>query len=407
MGNHQTKFDNEATKTFKDLARDSSKPDAELCLLVIHALEEGADPNATMEFGGCNIPVLHPFIIHGKLKCVQEILKMKPDLESGSSNGMTALQIALQSILKNNNNNNNEDSVAMVRLLLDFGADVNASKSRQSSPLNRAIHSKIPGVVAELIKKKPTALVNPKTLLLAADGGNAEIVIALLGANAVLGGTRSDGATPLIVAACRGHLKVVEALVDFGADINASTDVKNTALHLAAEAGYIEVVQALMELGANIHAKNGANETALHLAAIAGRAQVCVALINKEIDTKAKNNRQYTALDEAIVNNRVEVVATMLHLQQNASFQQVNDFFKSSNFLLDLLKYNQISMFKLLFYLLAPAITFCQVDGDNLLDAAMNIQCIDAVHAILDFKSIPKSASAKDRAEFWMANFNR
>ena len=93
-----------------------------------------------------------------------------------------------------------------------------------------------------------------RSLLVAAENGDAEVVRALLDGGADTNkASTDDGETPLLWAAHKGHVEVVRMLLDGGADANkASTDDGATPLFVAAEIGHVRVVCALLESGAGV-----------------------------------------------------------------------------------------------------------------------------------------------------------
>ncbi len=136
---------------------------------------------------------------------------------------------------------------AVIPLLVEAGADVDARDDRDFSPLHAA------------------ARINQ----------NEEVVRALLAAGAELDawatGFHVDygwEATPLLEAAeSNGNPAVVAALIDAGADASARGWQGETVLHRAARGGSPEVVSLLLDAGADVHATQGGGSTPLHEAA--------------------------------------------------------------------------------------------------------------------------------------------
>eukprot|EP00966_Prymnesium_polylepis_P041985 974973-Prymnesium_polylepis.1 len=108
-------------------------------------------------------------------------------------------------------------------------------------------------------------------LHLAAIGGDAQMVRALLAA-----GARADvpwrlGATCMHEAAARGALDVLELLLRDGVQQpDAADDFGDTPLHWAAQAGHGGACAALLRTGASPRGRNAFGATALHAAAFNG-----------------------------------------------------------------------------------------------------------------------------------------
>ena len=76
--------------------------------------------------------------------------------------------------------------------------------------------------------------------------------------------TDDDGETPLYDAALIGNAEVISILVRAGADVNTTHDNGYTLLHGAAIFGNAEVIPALVKAGADVNARANLGETPLH-----------------------------------------------------------------------------------------------------------------------------------------------
>lgn len=160
---------------------------------------------------------------------------------------------------------------AIVRLLLQRGANVNASDSDGDTPLmavmragdgneNKALRKEAQRVIIRLLlakKADPNAWnrFGASALSIAADGDAIECVDSLLraGANPNVGFRYGS---PLMSASGEGNTKLVKRLLGAGADVNMTRQKwGETALHDAAEYGRLEIVKILIAHGAN--AKGG------------------------------------------------------------------------------------------------------------------------------------------------------
>ncbi|OGT84049.1 MAG: hypothetical protein A3H91_04175 [Gammaproteobacteria bacterium RIFCSPLOWO2_02_FULL_61_13] len=160
---------------------------------------------------------------------------------------------------------------AIVRLLLDAGAQVNVVDQYQISPLQSAAGTGNVKAVRVLLKDgaDPNLAATSRrgALFEAAVRGHADVIQALLQAgariDAVTLGSRMasypaftsgivdvEGVTPLIAAAEGGHFQALRLLVDAGADVNRADASGFTPLMGAARAGHAKMVQFLLNPGA-------------------------------------------------------------------------------------------------------------------------------------------------------------
>lgn len=111
---------------------------------------------------------------------------------------------------------------------------------------------------------------NSRSLHVAAQEGNREVVLALLNKNVEVNGSDAEGRTPLHLAAIHGRTDVAELLILRGGDVNAVDNKGETPLHYAAFMGHVELSRLLLEHRADIDAQDKDGETALKLAKAEG-----------------------------------------------------------------------------------------------------------------------------------------
>jgi ankyrin repeat protein len=134
-----------------------------------------------------------------------------------------------------------------------------------------------------------TALGDGMTALhYAALKNDAELARMLLYAGANLKATtRLGGYTPLLLAARGGNAAALGALLDSGADANGATVNGTTALMFAAQSGSLDAVRLLIAKGAKVDARETARgETPLMFASAYGRADVVRLLAANGADTR-------------------------------------------------------------------------------------------------------------------------
>ena len=217
---------------------------------------------------------------------VKDFLSRGFSPEGRDRDGRTALMVAVTT-----------GEPALVSLMLDAGADVNARAPG------------IPGLPPqEAMAEEPEALVTPLTL--AIEAGVPEVTSALLAGGADLDG---PGEPPLHFAAQEGDLDMVRAIVEAGADVD-SVDLEGmTPLLYASMYGHAEVVEYLVSMGADVHARYG-GETAIGLAAENGAAEV-VELLDLYVKPKQSRKARRVLEDAAPIGNvrarRLAIAATL------------------------------------------------------------------------------------------------
>ena len=149
---------------------------------------------------------------------------------------------------------NGPDGQAIVRMLIEKGADVMGRDSHGLTPLHNVKNREI----AELLITKG-ADVNARndfdhTPLHEAD--NREIAELLIAKGADVNARANDGRTPLHEAENR---EIAELLIAKGADVNARNDLNWTPLHQHAQFDFEskkEIVRLLIAKGANVNARD-------------------------------------------------------------------------------------------------------------------------------------------------------
>lgn len=100
----------------------------------------------------------------------------------------------------------------------------------------------------------------------AVESGNADLVRLLVEGGADVDATGSFGDTPLHVAVDGSYVEIVRILVEGGADVNKPGSFDNTPLHEAVERGHAEIVRILVEGGGDINKPGFMSDTPLTLA---------------------------------------------------------------------------------------------------------------------------------------------
>lgn len=193
-----------------------------------------------------------------------------------------------------------ESRRAIVQLLLEAGAEVDAADQYGDTPLRAAAGAGNAEVVKLLVKagaEGSTPGAGGRSALYEASlHGQALIVRTLLQAGAPLeaaalgsriralpvftsGYIDAEGVTPLIAAAEGGHFEVVRLLVDAGAAVNRADSTGFTPLMGAARAGHAGMARFLVERGAERSAVDRSGRNALAHAVEFGHQRVMAAIL--------------------------------------------------------------------------------------------------------------------------------
>ena len=186
-------------------------------------------------------------------------------------------------------------SIAVMRTLIDAGADVGAANARRAT----ALHWAQPDAAKVALLLSKGAAVDPKTVegrtplyVAATLAAGTPSVQLLLEAGANPNADTLLGATPLFPAV-NSSAGVTKLLLDKGANPNHVTKSGATPILFTRDAA---VVELLIARGADVRARSKIGETALMDAATRGDAAAAKLLIAKGADVNAKDHRGYTAL---------------------------------------------------------------------------------------------------------------
>ena len=186
-------------------------------------------------------------------------------------------------------------SIAVMRMLIDAGAEVGASNSRRAT----ALHWAQPDAAKVALLLSKGAAVDPKTVegrtplyVAATLAAGTPSMRLLLEAGANPNADTLVGATPLFPAA-NSSAEMTKLLLDLGANPNHVTKSGATPILFTRD---LAVVELLVARGADVRARTKVGETALMDVATRGDAAAAKLLLAKGADVNAKDHRGYTAL---------------------------------------------------------------------------------------------------------------
>jgi ankyrin repeat protein len=168
------------------------------------------------------------------------------------------------------------------------------------------------GLVALLLPAAVRGADSPP-LVAAAERGDLAVVRALLQTGADITASRADGLTALHAAVYADHLEVADALLRAGARASGSNRYGVTPLYLAAVNGNAGMIRRLLDAGADPNAVDAGGETALMTAARTGNPDALRALIDRGAQVDAREPEfQQTALMIAVREDHAAAVDVLL-----------------------------------------------------------------------------------------------
>ncbi|KAJ7274220.1 ankyrin repeat-containing domain protein [Mycena rebaudengoi] len=233
---------------------------------------------------------------------------------------------------------------AVVRLLIQNGADVNAQGGKYGSALQAASASGHEAIVRLLIEQGANMNAQGElfdnALQAASASGNEAVVRLLIQDGVDVNAQGGDFGTALQVASAKGHegisglfanalqaasysghVEVARLLVERGADVNAQGGEDGSALQAASTKGHQEIVRLLIELGADVNAQGGEYGSALQAASAEGHQEIVRLLIELGADINAQGGGYGSALQAASEGGHEEIVRLLIELGANMNAQ--------------------------------------------------------------------------------------
>ncbi len=226
----------------------------------------------------------------GDIEQVKKLIAQGADIDEKGKYGRNALHAACCY----------KGRSAIIRLLIDHGANVNARDVAESTPLHFAARyadkqtvelllTKGADVNAKNKKKGRTPLFEAMTSPIA---GRKEVVELLVAKGAKV--------SAFHLAAYMGDMGKLEKYLQEGINVNTPGEFNNTALHAASNSGKKNIVEFLISKGALVDAKDAFSMTPLFYAACNNYQDIVDLLLAEGADVSAKDKRGYTLLYYAV-----------------------------------------------------------------------------------------------------------
>jgi ankyrin repeat protein len=218
-----------------------------------------------------------------------------------------------------------ENSLEVVRLLIDYGAALNIEDTEGRTPLDVAEPQ-----IAELLREAGAqegagqSALNAQVISAIGEGDVSALETAL-NEGADPKSESSPGRPALYLAARRGNAEAVSLLIDAGADVHADT-VDGAILVTAADEGHLEVVKILLDAGADINATGRSwaeDDTALYAAVLWKHPEVARLLVERGADVNQAGSLGEAPLIVAVGRSQPDLVRLLL--ENGANINQQTD----------------------------------------------------------------------------------
>ncbi len=246
---------------------------------------------------------------YGHFKTVETLLKAGCDPNHESEyNADSALIHALQG---------KHASLALIQLLVEFGADVNADTTHSSVFMEAARHCG-PDILQYLIDQgaKPNiVLENGNNAIVSATlGNNMDALLFLLKKGILKKQKRNALNCALTTAAGNGNTEMVKFLLNEGANINATAYGGNTALSEAVDSNDPKMVRLLLDAGASPTGNGKYYDTVLEAAVCKGETEIADILLRAGAVLNARTKKKPSLLIRAIdrIHGKLEMLDLLL-----------------------------------------------------------------------------------------------
>ncbi|KAJ1077935.1 hypothetical protein K5549_011262 [Capra hircus] len=242
------------------------------CLRMLIRADSSENYIKTKTFEG--FCALHLAASQGHWKIIQILLEAGADPNATTLEETTPLFLAVEN-----------GQIDVLRLLLQYGANVNGSHSMCGwNALHQATFQENAEIIKLLLKKGANKECQDDfgitPLFVAAQYGKLESLSILISSGANVNCQALDKATPLFIAAQEGHTECVELLLSSGADpdLYCNEDNWQLPIHAAAQMGHTKILDLLIPL-TNRVCDTGPNKVSPVYSAVFGGHEECLEML--------------------------------------------------------------------------------------------------------------------------------
>lgn len=304
-------------------------PDKNLLRCVLQLGEQLPPESLRSADAGGHTPLMYAVRYGLPAEVAQSLICRGSEVNATTTTGRTPLMYAAAL------SDEEPEAAALLGILLEAGAAVNAIAADEWTPLMLAAHTGQLGALSTLINKGADVQARnnrgESALLLAAARNRIEYVRTLLAAGADLESVDYDGSTALILIARAANAEhesdytpTLRLLLEAGADAKAANFNGWTPLMFAARNGTEEIARTLLAAGAEVNARDANGMTSLLFAAGNNRLGTCRLLIEAGADLELGDRNNMGPLMFATAARLPEVVRLLLAAGANAHARAVN-----------------------------------------------------------------------------------
>lgn len=174
-------------------------------------------------------------------------------------------------------------------------------------------------VTSELVDLRNSRENTP--LFYAIDRGSPDIVQVLLDKGADINASNVNGETPLHQAITTDNIVISNMLISRGSNIEAKDKQDNTPLHHCVFWNASETARLLVDNGALIDSKNRSGRTPLHEAVLSEDRGIVTFFIRKGSNLNSRDNNGQTPLYYAVKNNQFDILSTLIDAGADVSLR--------------------------------------------------------------------------------------
>lgn len=236
--------------------------------------------------------IQRPFIAQKNKGVAEILLAHGAKVDAKDDKGHTPLFLVARSGFSKDDDQAIED---LAEVLIEHGADVNDGPPLAAAAFFNKLNM-VKYLVANGANPKKPEILNAAV----GNGDYVEMAKLLVGYGADVN-ARVNGEDPLHTAAFKGNAKCVDFLLSKGARVNALDGQGFTSLYLTASNDHgAPVAEILLDHGANPNARNPAGKTTLHQAAAYGATKIVKLLLAHKANPNAVDDYGNTPLIENI-----------------------------------------------------------------------------------------------------------